>query len=56
MCYGTALRVSTTCQRVMCSRPTAIIKLALSDLKPRAVPLSHAADITRYNEVVYEKS
>ena len=31
---------SATLQRVRCSRPTAIIRLALSDLKPSVVPLA----------------
>ena len=44
-----------TDQRVRCSQPTAIIGLELSDLKPRAVPLSYAADIKRYNEAVHKK-
>ena len=57
MSYGKLLSESlATNQTCPVQWPTAIIRQALSDLKPRSVPFSHAADILRYNEVVHEKS
>ena len=50
MSYITALfKFPATRQRVRNSRAAAIVELALLDLKVRAVPLSHAADISIYN-------